>query len=201
MLGEGESRPAGVLPDHRHNREFRQLDAGIGGGDQRIVPVLDLAQKDTGIGTSREPKSLRHAGDVVSKRHSPCRHGQHDHAVRNLRNLVILHGGVTGAKVHLLLILDIAADESPDALAAADAIVSDHGLGMGLLVGGEPLFVDQGGKRCPCSSQKDAAGRNLGFGLLRALRRTGKKIAQECQCRQGQQEVTGTSSETCFPIP
>ena len=169
---------------------FGSLTPGLAAAINGSFQFLISPKKDTGIGSPREFEFLRHAGKVVSQHHSPGRHRHHDHAVRNLGNIVILQGGVTGAEVHLVFILDIAAEESPNALAAPHAIVGDNRLGMGLLVGGKPLFVERGRKCGACSLQKDAAGRDLGFGLPRALRRTGKEIPQESQCRQGQQEAT-----------
>src|SRR4030095_4518855 len=52
VFGERESRSTTVLTNHGRNRQIGKFDSGIRLGDQRIVPLLDLAEKYTCVSSA-----------------------------------------------------------------------------------------------------------------------------------------------------
>ena len=100
--------------------------SGVGGGDARIVPAGDLAEKNVGIDVARQLQILRLAGKVVSEDDFAGGHRQQNDAVRYLGDFLRGHGGVARGEIDRLV------DQILNARAGTFGLVIDRGSG-GLL--------------------------------------------------------------------
>ena len=120
----------------------------IGGGDGFVIPVGDLAQKDSSQHLGCKFQLPGHAGYVVSGNIGT----QHRRCVQNLDlclfQLVIRHGAIAGAKV------DRTGDHLSDSPAASNRLVIDLDIRMELVVLAKPLRIDWIGKGSTCSIQR-----------------------------------------------
>ena len=121
---------------HHYDGQIGKLRSRIQLRKSRIVPIGDLSQEDVRNYVGGEFQFL------VNARHVVCRHigAQHSWKVVNLRlglrQLLIVHRAVGGAKIHC------ARQHLADSAAAPDGLVIDLNLRMLLVVFAEPLGID-----------------------------------------------------------
>src|SRR3954447_2574847 len=181
------ARLVGAVADR--DRLVGQLHAGVGRGDGRVVPVLDLAEEDVRDGLAVELEPLVDALDVVGDRDGPEHARDVDGLALLLRGLDfgVLHGGVRGAKV------DRAGRELRDAATRADALVVD-GEAVLVLQARGPLLVDRQRERG--AGAVDGAGERLrraargaAAGLATVATARGDAEAQRGDGQHGDEEV------------
>ena len=107
---------------------------GLVDDDLGIIPLGDLSEEDAHVGVAREFQVV-HAFEVVGQDDAAGRHGQQLHARVDLGDFLGGHGGVAGAEVDRLVLHGL------HARAAADRLVVDLHVGMGVVVRLEPLVV------------------------------------------------------------
>ena len=163
-------RATAVLPDYRSNSQIRQSSSGICSDDSRVIPVANLAKKNSRVSFSRKPQVSGEIGKIVDEHDRAGSRGQHDDAFRNFAYLLIRHGRVAGSEVHQLFFFYISPDESLDSFAAADGLIGDECFGLPALVNREPSFV-QPGKVAPAPDDTP-----FGGGLIMESRSTAERI-------------------------
>src|SRR6516165_5522298 len=99
MLGEDKICAAGVRPPHHRYLQVWELQTGVGGGDLRIAPFRDLAEKDIRIDVAQESEVLRVAGKVVGQNDLAGGNRQQHDAIRDLGDFFIGHRCIAAGKV------------------------------------------------------------------------------------------------------
>src|SRR5262249_32514928 len=105
---------------------------------------------------------------------------------RDLSDLLFFHRRITGAEVHLVLFLDLLANETPNALSTTDAVIADDRLWMATLVGRKPLAVKQRWERSPGALHQNTASGHLGCCLQVIRPRTARQSPHKSnKCEKG----------------
>ena len=124
-----------------------KVDPRVRFGNRGIIPAGDLTQEYTGQGLRGELQFRVHAGNVVGRNHR----AQHGWNVQDLGlglgQLLVGHGAIAGAEVHSLR------QDLTNAAAAADRLVVELDIRMGLVVFAEPLLVHRIRKSSACPIQ------------------------------------------------
>ncbi|VTR71415.1 conserved hypothetical protein [Desulfosarcina cetonica] len=139
VLGKHKRGARAVGAAYHGDVRIGQAHAGIGGDDRRIVPLLDLTQKDGRIDVAGQFQRFD-AFEVVGQDHFTGRHGQQLDAAGDGRHLLIGHGGIAGGEI------DDAILKITDAGAGSLGLIVDLNILVGAAEGFEPGGINRGRK-------------------------------------------------------
>ena len=154
MFAENISRAAAVGPSHDRDRQVREIDTGVRGGDGRIVPACNAREENVGVHRPRQPERCRDTGQVVSNDDLAGRNRQEDDAAFHFGHFLVGHRRVTAGEVHG------AVDEIANTGAAALGLVIDDHAVASAAVTLEPRRVDRIRKAGPGAGQAHLLGRS-----------------------------------------
>ena len=155
MVREGKGSAASILAHHGSDAEPGQPDAGVCLCYGGIVPHLNLAQENAGVGVPGELQLPIEPWDVIGKDYAAGRCREQEGAPVYGCHLRVRHGCVARSEIDALLVIDVPADKAPYAFPAADRVVGDGRARMLLFIDCEPLFVEDGRERRACPAQID----------------------------------------------
>src|SRR5882724_6225401 len=112
-----------------------EIDAWIGTGYGLVIPSGDLAEENPGECFRSELHFTVDAWDVVRGNHRAENRWDVEDLYFGLRQLLVAHGAVTGAEIYGL------GQNLADAATAADGLIVELHIGMGLVVLTEPFLV------------------------------------------------------------
>ena len=151
VIGEDIGRTATVGTMHDDDGLVRELDVRVGLGDRRVIPIRDLAQEDPGQRFRRELDLARYPRHVVRQNHRSQHRWEMQHLDLGIRQLLIGHRTVAGAKVHH------AFGHLANTAAAADRLVVDLHIRVRFTVLAKPFLVNRVGERGARACQFDLA--------------------------------------------
>jgi hypothetical protein len=166
--------------DHR-DRLRRELDARIERGDPRVVPALDVREKDRRQNVRREEETVGHALCVVGDGDRSDGHGDVED-VAELLELGVGERRLTAREVHPL------GKERLDALPGSGRAVRDLGARLPAVLA-DPDVVE---RRRKCRPFADDRGRSLGDGI--------PSVAPRCRQQDRSQQEQETRHGRLRPV-
>src|SRR5208282_248438 len=119
IVGENEGSSAAVGAVDHDDRLVRKIDAGIGLRNGRVVPLLNLSEKNTCQSFGSELDFSADPRDVVGGHDRTQHSGDMQDLGLGLRQLFVGHGAIAGSEI------DGAVQNLANAAAAADRLVVD----------------------------------------------------------------------------
>src|SRR6185437_8645903 len=137
VVGKDISGAASVRTMDHHDWQAGKFDARVCFGNRWVAPIRDLAEKYSCQYLRRELNAACNTRNVIGRDHGPEHCRNMEDFELGFGKLLVCHWPVARAKIHG------SRHELANSRAAANALVVDLNVGMGVVIFTEPLLIDR----------------------------------------------------------